>query len=388
MIVGIDATVAVTGPLSGVGYHIIRLVEALDAAAHGNESFRLFYQDLGGDARDRAAALVARCRRAVAVPVPFIHTHLHTLHQIYSSLLLPAMVWRHRCDVFHGPAHTIPPIRRIPTVVTIHDLAFLRHDIYEASFAAALRLKVSESIRDATAVIALSQNTKRDIAELTHREHDVHVIYGAGNFPTADEARPAAGDRAELEGLGIGPRYVLYVGDFNPRKNLPYLIESFALLKRDAAWSDLQLVLAGNSDRVRTELVERARGRGLAERDMVLPGRVSDDRLRILYRNADAFALCSLMEGFTLVTLEAMSYGVPVVATNTSSIAEGTGAAAELVPLEDSAAVARALQTALTPGPRRDEMRRMGLQRAAQFTWGNNAAATLALYRTLAGRPA
>jgi glycosyltransferase involved in cell wall biosynthesis len=177
---------------------------------------------------------------------------------------------------------------------------------------------------------------------------------------------------------------VLYVGDFNPRKNVPYLIESFARLKRDSGFADVQLVLAGNS-REATPALEAHAGRvGLSGSDIVFAGRVSDDQLRRLYRNASAFTLCSLMEGFTLVTLEAMAYGVPVVATNTSSIAEGTGLAAELVPLDDPEAVAEGLRRAIAPGARRNEMSRMGLERVSHFSWASTASQTLALYRTTA----
>jgi len=84
------------------------------------------------------------------------------------------------------------------------------------------------------------------------------------------------------------------------------------------------------------------------------------------------------------VTLEAMAYGVPVVATNTSSIAEGTGLAAELVPLDDPEAVAQGLRRAMAPGARREEMRRMGLDRVSRFSWASTASQTLALYRETA----
>ena len=384
MIVGIDATVALTGSLSGVGYHIIRLLEALDAQLLPGDRLCVFYQAVDREARRRAAAMLPQSARIQPVPVPFVRTSLHRAHRFFARVILPAAVRRHRCDIFHGPAHIVPPIRRIPTIVTIHDLAFFKHDLYEATFTAALRPAVAESLGAATAVIALSESTRRDIHEVSGRSEGVRVIYGAGNFPTADQAAPAAGDRAEVASLGVAGRYVLFVGDFNPRKNVPYLVESFARLKRDPGFADVQLVLAGNSRGAKPALEAHAGRAGLAGSDVVFAGRVSDDQLRILYRNASAFTLCSLMEGFTLVTLEAMAYGVPVVATNTSSIAEGTGLAAELVPLDDPEAVSEGLRRAITPGARRDEMRRMGLERVSRFSWASTASQTIALYRTTA----
>jgi glycosyltransferase involved in cell wall biosynthesis len=382
VIVGIDATVALSGSLSGVGYHIIRLLEALDAQLLPRDRLCVFYQAVDRETRKRAAAMLPLSARIQPVPVPFVRTNLATAHRLFARVILPAAVRRHRCDIFHGPAHIVPPIRRIPTVVTIHDLAFFKHDMYETTFTAALRRAVAESLGIATAVIALSESTRRDIHEIAGRSEGVRVIYGAGNFPTAEQAAPALRDRAEMARLGAAGRYVLYVGDFNPRKNVPYLIESFARLKRDPGFADVKLVLAGNSRDARPALEADAGRVGLSGSDIVFAGRVSDDQLRVLYRNATAFTLCSLMEGFTLVTLEAMAYGVPVVATNTSSIAEGTGLAAELVPLDDQDAVAEGLRRAIAPGARRDEMRRMGLERVSRFSWASTACQTLALYRT------
>src|SRR5207247_5752562 len=254
----------------------------------------------------------------------------------------------------------------------------------EAASAAAVQPAVDESLGTATAVIALSESTRRDIHEIAGRSAGVRVIYGAGNFPTADQAAPAAGDRAELAGLRLAGRYVLYVGDFNPRKNVPFLIESFARLKRDPGFADVQMVLAGNSRDAKPALEVHAGRAGLGGSDVVFTGRVSDDQLRLLYRNASAFTLCSLMEGFTLVTLEAMAYGVPVVATNTSSIAEGPGLAAGLVPLDDQAAVPPGRRRALAPGSRREEMRRMRPDRDSRFSRAATDTPTPAQYRATA----
>jgi glycosyltransferase involved in cell wall biosynthesis len=233
----------------------------------------------------------------------------------------------------------------------------------------------------ATAIIGLSNYTRDHILRVAGRRSNVHVVYGAGNYATAETAQHQPDDACTLQRFGVDRQYILYVGDFNRRKNIPYLIESFAHFKRTGAGADFQLLLAGNSATARQALEAVLRSVGLKMSDVVFTGRVTDAQLAALYRHASAFALCSLGEGFTLVTLEAMSYGVPVVATDTSSIAEGTGNAAELVPLDDPRAVASALVTATSSGARRDEMRRIGKARLDQFTWRRNALQTLDVYR-------
>ncbi len=382
MIVGIDATSAVAESVSGVGYHIIRLLEALDASAPADVEFRIFFQAVDGVVRRRAASSLPSSSRMRLVAVPFVHTSLHTLHRAFARFVLPTAVRHQQCDVFHGPSHVVPRIGRTPTIVTIHDLAFFKHDLYEPALGAALREVVMASMLSATAVIALSEHTRADVRDIAGRTDDVHVIYGAGNYATGRTAQMAPDDERMLAGLAVRRPYVLYVGDFNRRKNLPYLVASFARFKRTADGTPFQLVLAGNSRDGRGDLEACAAAEGLSGPDVVFTGRVSDDELPVLYRNASAFTLCSLMEGFTLVTLEAMSYGVPVVATDTSSIAEGTGAAAELVPLNDPDAVARGIAAAVATGPRREQMIRMGVERVAKFSWSAAASHTLTLYRS------
>lgn len=383
MLIGIDGTVAVTPPLSGVGYHIIRLLEALDASAPPEMHFRVFFAATSAEDRSRARLQLPGSSRIRPVAVPFLRTTSGILHDVYWRALLPAAIRLGRCHLFHGPAHVLPRVTRVPTIVTIHDLAFFDLDLYEPSVTTALRKAVRDSMQRATAIIALSEHTKADVHRVTARSKDVHVVYGAGNYPDEQTRTRGESDAPVLVSLGIHVRYVLYVGDFNRRKNLPYLVESFARLKKHPRFSDVQLVLVGKSDGARSELQVSAHTAGLEPGDVVFPGRVADEVLPVLYRNASAFALCSLVEGFTLVTLEAMSYGVPVVATNASSIAEGTGAAAELVPLNAPDVVARALAVAIAPGPRREEMIRGGFERVREFTWRRTADRTIALYEAV-----
>jgi len=383
VLIGIDVSVGVTPPLSGVGYHILRLVEQLAVAAPGDFEFRLFFNGGVKESAKLAKESLPASDRVRSVAVPFVETGLGTAYRAYWNWILPMVIRWYRCAVFHGPAHLLPRLSNVATVLTIHDLAFFDHDLYEREFTQSLREAVKSSMERATAIIALSEHTRQHIQRVCGRTENVEVIYGAGNYATDATRRPQASDRDLLRPAGVAGRYVLYVGDYNPRKNVPYLIEAFGKLRKLGGFDDVQLVLAGNSQKARADLEIRVRDNGLASHDVIFTGRVSDDMLCVLYRNASVFALCSLLEGFTLVTLEAMSYATPVVATDTSSIAEGTGRAAELVPLDDAAAVARALAVAVSPGPRRDEMRRMGLERVQQFSWEAAAEKTLARYASI-----
>src|SRR5438270_9648939 len=116
------------------------------------------------------------------------------------------------------------------------------------------------------------------------------------------------------------------------------------------------------------EMDQLIRELGIGE-DVIIPGWVEAWQVPLFYKMADLFVLPTLYEGFTLVTLEAMAYGIPVIATDTSSIREGTGDAAVLVPVNDDEALARALHTVLTDDAVRQQLIARGREQAKKFTW-------------------
>ena len=119
---------------------------------------------------------------------------------------------------------------------------------------------------------------------------------------------------------------------------------------------------------------------------MLITGYVEDWQLPLLYRLADVFVLPTRYEGFTLVTLEAMAYGTPVIATDTSSIHEGVGDAAILVELDNIEALARAMHIVLTDSGVRQRLIVQGKLQAQKFTWEQCARDTLALYHQVYDR--
>lgn len=383
MIVGIDVSVVGAQALSGVGFHIIRLLESMHEQADSTISFRLFYESSEAQSELRIKQRLGHLNKMPLIKIPFFKTNLGKLHSFKSKVWIPFLVGRHKCDVFHGPAHQIPLGLKIPSVVTIHDMAVFRHDLYDPAFNNALRGAMRRSIENSNAVISLSEYTQSEVTAITGRENDLHVIYGAGNYASKEAREIQPSDKERLGELGINGNYVFYVGDFGTRKNIPYLIEGYSEFKKFPDTDNVQLVLAGNSKNAQESLNKVISENGLQNGDVVFPGRVSDEDLVILYRNASAFALASLGEGFTLVTLEAMSYGIPVVATNTTSITEGTGNAAELVPLDNSKTFAQGLQKAIS-SPQRQEMIESGLKRVQLFSWKENGRKTIELYKSLA----
>ena len=283
---------------------------------------------------------------------------------VRSPLLLRSVARLRRADVLHVPAHRGPLFgSRPPLVVTLHDVAFLREPatlsrwnrLYSRRFVPSLA-------RAADLVICPSADTASDAHRLLGvRTSRLRVVrWGVDPLP-ADGPRPS----------GLPLRYVLAVGTPEPRKNLARLAVAVAIV-RERGDPDLALVLAGGS----------GWGEAVPEGRFVrVLGRVPDEALGALYREATVVAVPSLHEGFGIVALEAMSAGVPVVASTAGALPEVCGDAAVLVDPRDPFAIAEGIVEA---DGRRVELSALGRRRAAAFTWEQAAAETAACYRELA----
>ena len=299
-------------------------------------------------------------------------------NRIWHRLRLPVAVeWViGKVDVFHSPDFTLPPTRRITrTIVTVHDLSFLRMPhCFPPPLLAYLTACVPRAVRRADHVLADSQSTRHDVISLLDvPEERVSVLYAG----VEDRFRPI-GERAELERVrhkyDLPPRFILSVGTVQPRKNFGRLIAAFARLKEPG----LSLVIAGGWGWMYEEVQEAAREMG----DRVsLLGFVDDADLPALYNLAEVFALPSLYEGFGLPPLEAMACGTPVVVGDNSSLPEVVGDAGLLVEATDTEAIAAALDRLLHDRALRQRCRERGLARARHFTWERAARKLLTIYR-------
>jgi glycosyltransferase involved in cell wall biosynthesis len=269
---------------------------------------------------------------------------------------------------------------RTPFAVTIGDLSFVhRPRDYPAPTAARLRVLVPQHVRRAAVVLVPSQFTRDDLVA-TYRVPPelVHVVPNRVPPPLALGGAAATAADAWLAARGVRPPYLLYLGNLHPRKNVPRLIRAFRQVQRDTpALSGHQLVVAG-----------RRWWRGDPEQlaaagsdRVVFLGRVSDAVRARLFGGADALAYLSLFEGFGLPALEAMAYGTPVLASNTTSLPEVCGDAALLVDPADSAAVAAGVARILTDEALRARLRRSGPVQAAGYHTDRVGDAALAALR-------
>ena len=307
-------------------------------------------------------------------------------HKKHREEILRA-VSTHPVDVFHFSYGTLSFPGPFSSVVTCHDLIPLRFPrLYLRGFRSEVKRRLHDYLayHRANQIIAISQATRRDLADILGIPQDkCRVVYqGVDHGAFGPEPVPGEGERL-LTKYHVPSRYVLYVGEHDPRKRVDLLIRACNSVYRTTG---IPLVLAGKG-RSPEDLDGRTRAAYLgADPGAVrLLGRVSAEDLPALYRRADVHALPSVYEGFGFPVVEAMACGCPVVTTRASSLPEVAGHAAYYVAQDSLSELESALCELLRRPELRDRYRRAGLEQARQFTWKRSAASTLEAYREAAG---
>jgi glycosyltransferase involved in cell wall biosynthesis len=374
--IGIDYTAAVRQG-AGIGRYTRSLVGALPALDAEN-SYRLFVAARG------AQGEVPRRPNLSVRQVPLTDRETSILWQRL-RLPLPIELFLGRLDLFHSPDFVLPPVLRARTVLTVHDLSFMRvpecaHPVLREYL---LRV-VPRSVRRADLVLAVSASTQRDVVELLGvPEERVRVIHEGVDerFAPVEDADALLAVRRRY---GLARPFILGLGTLQPRKNFCGLIEAFARL-RERLGLEHDLVIVGGKGWLYEPIFARVRELGLEGRVRFL-GFAADEDLPAIYSLASCLAYPSFYEGFGLPVLEAMACGTPVVTSRSSSLPEVAGTAAVLVDPHDVEELAVALEQVLHDQALRAELRAAGRRRAEGFTWERAARELLASYRALAGQ--
>ena len=338
-------------PWAGVGTYTRELVQGL-AETRPGASFTVFAEQQGGLTHPRVAFRRPPQARLVG-------RHLRWPRELRAL----------RPTAYFGPAGVMPLGRLgLPSVITAHDMAIYRHpEWFPGRQALSVRVIVPRSMRRAGAIVAVSRNTARDVAELfdvpAERLHVVAEGVGPRYRPLAGEEMADVRRRYDLP-----ERFVLFVSTIEPRKNLDTLLRAWAGLPQRPP-----LVVAGGwgwrYEGTRS-LLDEVGG------EVRLLGPVEPLELPALYNLATCLAHPAWYEGFGLTPLEAMACGTPVVASNASSLPEVVGDAALTVDPADVEGWTDALRRLLDDPGLREELKGRGLERASSFTWSQAATAT------------
>jgi glycosyltransferase involved in cell wall biosynthesis len=235
-------------------------------------------------------------------------------------------------------------------------------------------------VRRATAISADSAATQADLIRLLQVPPEKIMVIHLGLDPefAPASAGDAAADAARLAELGLSPGFLLFVGTFEPRKNVAGLLQAYACLRQQRPDSP-PLVLVGRSGWLFEETLRRIQDLKLETAVRRLED-APDTHLPALYRGASALVLPSHYEGFGFPVLEAMGCGTPAVIADRASLPEIAGDAALQVDPDDHEALAAAIGRVLDDSGLRAELVRRGLDRARAFTWERTARQTLDLY--------
>ncbi len=281
--------------------------------------------------------------------------------------------------------YTAPLFCPVPVVVSIHDVSFLeRPEYFTLLRRKQLEATVARTAHLSAKIITGTEFSRDSILRAYNvKPEKVVVVPDAASPFFRVVHRESAAPRLH-KALGISGPFVLSVGDLQPRKNHIGLIQAFAKLVSTYPQLPHRLVLAGQETWFAGKVREAARQSGVEDRISFL-GFVSDDDLLQLYNCCDCFAFPSYYEGFGIPILEAMACGRAVACANTSSMPEVADGAGLLFDPYRTDEIVRALKDILLDPQLRARMERLGLQRAAHFTWQKTARLTLDVYEEVAG---
>ena len=284
--------------------------------------------------------------------------------------------------------YTAPLFCPVPVVTSIHDVSFIEHPEYFTSFRRRqLEFTVSRTARTAARIITGSEFSRSAIARAYSLDPErITVVPNAANPFFRVVNREASLKRVHEKFRFDGP-FVLYVGDLQPRKNHIGLIEAFSRLIKTKPQLPHRLIITGQDTWFGGRVREAAKNSGVGDR-ISFTGFVSDEDLLRLYNACDCFVFPSLYEGFGIPILEAMACGRAVACANTSAMPEVADGAGLLFDPSQPDEIARAIRDILIDGELRSRMERLGLQRAAGFSWQKSAQLTLQVYEQVAGREA
>jgi glycosyltransferase involved in cell wall biosynthesis len=297
---------------------------------------------------------------------------------------LPRRLAVDRPDLLHVQ-YTAPVLCRVPLVVSVHDVSFLEYPEYFTRFRSMqLRHTVRRTVLKAARVLTPSEFSKHCIMRAYGLDDEKITVMPNG---VSSAFRPIAREAAShwLESRYTLPkRFILTVGDLQPRKNHLALIRSFEELLRDRPELPQHLVFVGKRAWRSEDVIAAAKASPAASRIHFMDF-VSDEDLTRFYGACDLFVYPSLYEGFGLPIIEAMACGRAVACSNTTAMPEVADSAALLFDPKSDAEMVRAMRDLLIDAELRTRMERLGLQRAALYNWDRTARQTLEVYCEVAG---
>jgi glycosyltransferase involved in cell wall biosynthesis len=363
----------------GIGTYIRSLIHALGQVDRRNR-----YTIVTGPADERTIAGLPESFRTAL--------YARNDHTALDHIAFPIFLRGLRPDLVHIPLNRVPLLMIKPYVVTIHDLANIFFEEETSDIRMQLRrFRFRRGLVRANRVIAVSDSTKRDVeTQMGVPSSRICRVYNAPDPGFFNRVTNPGGEQERiLERYQINYPYLLYAGNIRRHKNIPRLVEAFAVVRDQLGdhptYKDLRLVIIGDTIS-QNPGVRQAVIKSRVENAVRFLGFVPFDTLRCFYESASAFVFPSRYEGFGLPPLEAMACGTPVVTSNVSSLPEVVGDAAIQINPENVFDIARGIKEILLDEELRATLIRRGREQAARFSWNSTARQVLEIYKDAAGR--
>jgi glycosyltransferase involved in cell wall biosynthesis len=374
--IGLDGRILMHYEMRGFARYTVELFRAMTEIAGGN--VELYSFSPGPIAPEFLAALdikpvVFRARREI----------------LWEQVELPKQLRQTRIDIFHTTANRGLPYRRAcKYILTCHDVIDRLPEYCAGEhWRGGLRKKYSDFVsrHSADKYITVSDFSKQDICRFHGLSEDrVAVIHNAASRRFY-ETLPAEHIARKRDKYALPPEYFLFLGGFDKRKNVSALVEAFALMQNDRLPNESpSLVLAGERKWDFAAVAQKIDALGLPAR-IVCPGQIDDEDLPAIYQGALALVHPSLYEGFGLQLIEAMASGVPVLASETTSLPEVLGDSGLLFDPENPASIARQMARIVGDPKLRSTLAEKSRRRATFFSWRKAAEQTLRLYMEVLG---
>lgn len=351
MVIGINASAAFKTPRTGVEEYTYQLLKHLSKLDVGKHQVILYVNK--GD--------LANCRFKIKkLTFPFMWTQVR----------LSLEMLTHRPDVLFIPVHVLPLVHPRKSIVTIHGLEYEYFpEMYPKSFLKYLRLGTKYALKHAYKIIAVSENTKRDLVRLYGADPGKIEVVHHG---VSQKFHPTGG---HPKGEKVKVKYILYLGRLEKKKNVDGLVKAFDILKTRYGVPH-KLLLVGPIGYKFREIKSTIQASKYTN-DIIQTGYVSEGEKYKLLKNADVFIFPSLYEGFGMPVTEAQGAGVPVVTSNISSLPEVVGESALKVNPLDTEAIAESIYKVISDDKLRKNLIKQGYENIKRFSWEKCARETL-----------
>lgn len=371
MKIGIDARAAKWYRGTGIGTYSYQLIHSLNKIDNDND-YSLFVPE--------------DCKLGIPFKENF---HIKNIKQdnqsnFWNEVNIPNPLIDKCMDIYHVPQNGIglPTDKNSPFVITLHDvIPYKMPDTVGEQYLKIFNEKLPNIIPLCDGIITVSEYSKEDIIKAFNFPREkIYVTYLASEdiYKPYDKAL----SKSIIEkNYSITGDYILYIGGFSPRKNIIGLLDSFSMLLPKLK-KHIKLVIAGSKGKSYAIYKKRAQDLHIEDK-VIFPGFISMDHIPFMYNACELFVYPSFYEGFGLPPIEAMACGVPVIASNVTSIPEIVKDSTLLVNPYDTNDLSEKMYNALLDNSLRQCLIAKGLKRSSTLTWEHTAKATLNAYKNI-----